>query len=106
MKFDRVRECLVELQKYGLIELYHSTTNAHCQKRVTVFTAYLLDHYIMKGCYETRPCPHDGDSFPNAQSPDNVLRNSHIAQTMKEFIEQAKENNESHEAHPAAKAVT
>lgn len=102
MKFDRIRECLVELEIFGLVELYHSTTNANSNRRLTVFTAYLLDHYLMKKRYPIFPCPHDGDSFPNAQSPDNVLRNSPIAQTMKEFIEQAKDlKNDTHEANDA-----
>lgn len=87
MKFARVKECLVELERFGLVELYHEAQCAVANR--TTFTAYLLNHYLMQNRYPTRPCPHNEDSFPNPHLPDNVLRNSPVAQTMKDFLEQA-----------------
>lgn len=89
LKMSRVKQCLIELEQYGLIELYHSTKNAMPTGHLTTFTAYLLDHFLMKGCYELRDCPHDGDSFPKPHDSENILRNSKVAQTMKHFIETA-----------------
>jgi hypothetical protein len=89
LKMPRVKECLVELEQFGLVELYHSTRNARSHRHLTTFTAYLLNHFLMKGCYELRDCPHDGDSFPNPQDSANILRVSPVANTMKAFIETA-----------------
>jgi hypothetical protein len=88
LKMDRVKECLNELEAYGLIEQYWSTKNSSAARRLTTFTVYLLDHFLMNGCYETRDCPHDNDSFPNPQDTEHLLRNSIVAQAIKKFKEQ------------------
>jgi hypothetical protein len=88
LKMDRVKECLNELESYGLIEQYWSTKNSNPARRLTTFTVYLLEHFLMKGCYEIRDCPHDNDSFPNPQDTEHILRNSLVAQTIKQFKEQ------------------
>lgn len=89
LKMPKIKECLTELEQYGLIEIYNATSNATASTTAKTFTVYLLDHFLMKGCYELRDCPHDGDSFPNPYDPENILRNSRVAQTMKHFIETA-----------------
>lgn len=88
LKMNRVRECLLELDRYGLIELYHSTKNATNYQASSIFTVYLLNHFLMKGCYPITDCPHDGDSFLNPQDKENILRNSRVANTMKDFLNQ------------------
>jgi hypothetical protein len=90
MKMDVVLKHLIELQNYGLIELYHSASNANGHKRNTTYTAYLLNHYLMKGCYPVRDCPHDGDSFAIPYSPNNILQHSAVDKAIKGFLEDAK----------------
>lgn len=101
LRFDRVRECLVELQQFGLVDLYHSTSSIEGKRRTT-FTAYLLDHFLMKDMYPKIDCPHDGDSFPHPERGDNVLRHSHIARTIQDVQQSAQgfchDENTAHQA--------
>lgn len=101
IRMDRVKECLLELEAFGLIEMYYSASNAKSKKEINkTFSVYLLDHYLMKGIYGVVDCPHDNYSFANPQDDENILRNSQVARTIKEFKELALGNkNDSHEAN-------
>lgn len=101
IKLDRVKECLIELEDFKLIEQFFSSSNAKHNRHYTTFTVYLLDHPVMKGCYSVIECPHDGNSFSNPQEADNFLRNSIEARTIKSFKDTVlgNENDDSHEAN-------
>ena len=104
LSMERIKECLNELEAYGLIEQYYSALNANSKREINkTFTAYLLDHHIMKGCYNVVDCPHDGNSFGNPQDAENILRHSQVARTIKDFQETAlgNKNENSHEANIA-----
>lgn len=91
LKMERIKECLNQLESFGLIEQYHSTKNANTSRHLTTFTAFLLDHFLMKGIYPVIPCPHDGLSFKDVHNPTHLLRNSPIGRAvteMKEFANQ------------------
>lgn len=88
LPFDKVKDCLNELEKIGLIEQYYSTKAMAHNKKNRTFCVYLLNHFLMKGNYPTTDCPHDGDSYCDPQNADNVLNVSRVATTIKEFKEQ------------------
>lgn len=95
LSMERIKECLNELEAFGLIEQYYSAVNANSKREINkTFTAYLLDHYLMKGCYNVVDCPHDGNSFGNPQDAENILRHSQVARTIKDFKETAINNKE------------
>jgi hypothetical protein len=89
LRMARVKECLNELENFGLIEQYWATKNIRGNDRfTTTFTAYLKDHFLMQGCYNIIPCPHDRDSFPDPQNHDNILNNMNPTRDIKKFREE------------------
>lgn len=91
--YARVKECLLELERFGLVEIYLSPQNIRDNKRT--YKVYLLDHFLMKKSYPTMDCPHDGCSLPNPMDDDHYLRNRHAAKRIKSFRE-AVEGNTQH----------
>ncbi len=85
LKFDRVKECLVELEAFGLVELYMSPKELRDQK--SSFKVYLLDHFLMKKGYPIVDCPHDGVSVPNPLDESNWVRIKRTTSRIQEFRE-------------------
>lgn len=100
LPFEKVKECLTELENIGLIEQYYSTKAMAHHKQTRTFCVYLLDHFLMKNEYAKYNCPHDGDSYPDPQNVNNVLKVSRVANTIKNFKQQLEDSKDDHTTPP------
>lgn len=89
LNYSRVKECFVELEAFGLIEIYLSPKEfKHHKNNVKV---YLLDHFLMQKSYNIMDCPHDGISVQNPLNDEHILQNKTATRHIQEFKDEMKE---------------
>jgi hypothetical protein len=74
---ERVKECLLELEAFGLVELYMSPRELRKPKN-KIYSIYLLDHFLMKKMYGIMECPHDGISVPNPLDESHFMKKTRV----------------------------
>lgn len=85
LSYDRVKECFLELEAFGLIELYLSPKEL--KRHNHNVRVYLLDHFLMKKCYPIIDCPHDGISVSNPLEDYHFIKNKRAMTNIKEFTD-------------------